>query len=189
MPAPRGRRARFPSGQPGRPPARARVRRTRVLQGRRARRRISRWRTSYVVPVVNDQLTAVPRFMPSAAAKEPSIRAVYDVLAARVPVGLSVTTLVEALYETVAATVAPVEVFLSVTVEPEIVLASMSREKVAVTAVPRAIPVAPAAGVFVVTVGCTGMTSIALIVGLSMFATVLMLRPLSVMTTPATVTS
>ena len=108
--------------------------------------------------------------------------------AASAELGVSVTLLDAESYDTVAATDAPPDVF-SVTVEPLIDVASIAREKTACTVVPLETPVAPLAGVLLVTAGGTGMISIAAISGLSTFATALIPSVPSVITTPLIVLS
>src|SRR5439155_24614229 len=107
-----------------------------------------------VVPacVVNVQLTGPASAVPSAALIEAARLAVYDVEKRSGTFGVSVAVFVAALYETVAATgVAPFAA--TVKLELVIVVASMAREKVAVTVDVATTPVAPAAGVVEVTVG------------------------------------
>ena len=64
------------------------------------------------------------------------------------------------MYDTVAGTAVPSEVFLSVKLVAEIVVASIAREKIALTVVARTTPVAPSVGEVDATRGAEALSSV-----------------------------
>src|SRR5689334_1391398 len=124
------------------------------------------------VPVVKPQPTEPASAVPSAALIVAARFAVYVVEGDKGEFGASVARSNAGSYDTVAATEEPPGA-LSVKLEPVMVLASMPREKVAVTALDVLTPVLPAPGDRSVTVGgpggpaVVGTTSIAVSSGSS----------------------